>query len=236
MVTTLSVEPFSAEQLPHELTTFVGRRQELNEIRSLLGSHRLVTLTGPGGIGKTRLGLRVGRAFERTLAGRVHFVRLSSTTDSSLVALAISRALGIQDRGSRSITEQLVASLSGPQRLLILDNCEHLVDAVAVVAEALLGHCGSLRVLATSREALGLAGEAVAAVGPMSDADAVELLTVLASTGSPAFRLKEQDPTALLAVCQSVDNLPLAIELATRRLTAFTPDELAKPIRASVQS
>jgi non-specific serine/threonine protein kinase len=235
MVTTLYVEPFRAEQLPHELTTFVGRRQELNEIRSLLGSHRLVTLTGPGGIGKTRLGLRVGRAFERNLAGRVHFVRLASTTESSLVALAISRALGIQDRGSRSITDQLVASLSGPQRLLILDNCEHLVDAVAVVADELLGHCGSLRILATSREALGLAGEAVAAVGPMSDADAVELLTVLASTTSPAFRLKKQDPTALLAVCQSVDNLPLAIELATRRLTAFTPNELAKRIRDSVQ-
>ena len=153
--------------LPAELTSFVGRRGELAEVRRLLAGSRLVTLTGVGGVGKTRLALRAAAGLRRAFPGGVWLVRLDQLREEALVAQAVAGALGLQDRAGFSPEAALADYLAGRQLLLVLDNCEHLVDAVAKLADLLLRAAAGLRVLATSREALTIDGEMVLAVPPL---------------------------------------------------------------------
>ena len=144
--------------LPAELTSFVGRRGEVAEVRRLLAGSRLVTLTGVGGVGKTRLALRAAAELRRAFPGGVWLVRLDQLREEALVAQAVAGALGLQDRAGFSPEAALADYLAGRQLLLVLDNCEHLVDAVAKLADLLLRAAAGLRVLATSREALNITG------------------------------------------------------------------------------
>src|SRR6516162_10331800 len=156
-----------AGNLPAELTSFVGRRGELAEVRRLLADSRLVTLTGIGGVGKTRLALRAAAGLRRAFSDGVWLVQLDQLRDQTLVAQAVAGGLGLQDRAGYSPAAALAEYLSGRQLLLVLDNCEHLVDAAAKLAESLLRAAAGLQVLATSRESLTMTGESVQAVPPL---------------------------------------------------------------------
>ena len=163
--------------LPAELTSFVGRRGELAEVRRLLAGSRLVTLTGVGGVGKTRLALRAAAGLRRAFRDGVWLVRLDQLRDEALVAQAVAGALGLQDRAGYAPAAALAEYLAGRQLLLVLDNCEHLVDAVAKLADLLLRAAAGLRVLATSRESLTIDGEMVLAVPPLPVPEAGRPLT-----------------------------------------------------------
>src|SRR5215471_4907246 len=163
--------------LPAELTSFVGRRGELAAVKRLLAYSRLVTLTGVGGAGKTRLALRAAAALRRAFRDGVWLVRLDQLRDEALVTQAVASTLGLQDRAGYTPAAMLAEYLAGRQLLLVLDNCEHLVDAVAELADLLLRAAAGLRVLATSREVLTMTGETVLAVPPLAAPQARPLLT-----------------------------------------------------------
>jgi predicted ATPase len=154
--------------LPVEVTSFVGRRRELAEIRSLLSSCRLVTVSGAGGVGKTRLAVKAAHELRRAFADGVWMVELADLNDPGLVAHTVATAIGLRLDSSRRPVDQLREYLADKQALILLDNCEHLVDACAVLVDALLRGCPRLRVLATSRHSLGITGECTMAVPPLS--------------------------------------------------------------------
>ncbi|MFD8542970.1 BTAD domain-containing putative transcriptional regulator [Streptomyces sp. NPDC059649] len=223
----LSADPSPSPTAPPvPLTAFVGRADEVAAITQLLGGARLVTLTGPGGVGKTRLAVEVCVA----AAEQVCFVELGALRDGALVPQALLRALGLRERGlhvaagERDPLDRLLAALSGRALLLVLDNCEHLVEEVAALAARLLAACAGLKVLATSREALGVIGEHLHPVRPLDDGAAGELFTARARAVRRGF---VPDPGAVRRVCGALDNLPLAIELAAARLRTVSLDELA---------
>ncbi|MFF4909517.1 BTAD domain-containing putative transcriptional regulator [Streptomyces sp. NPDC001260] len=211
-------------RLPVQLTRFVGREPELARIAALLPDSRLLTLTGPGGAGKTRLAIEAAA----TLAGipAPCFVELAPVTDGGRIVYAVLAALGMRD-GFRSpatdVTDRLRAALEDRELLLVLDNCEHLVEDAARLASLLLSACPGVRILATSRESLGITGEVLVPVPPLPSEPAVRLFLDRARAVRPDF-----DGHARVAdVCAALDGLPLAIELAAARLRTLTPDELA---------
>ncbi|MEU1193097.1 LuxR C-terminal-related transcriptional regulator [Streptomyces sp. NPDC005859] len=211
--------------LPAALTTFVGRHRELVEVRRRLGATRLLTLTGAGGVGKTRLALEVAAASATDFADGVWLVDLAPLRDPSVVANSVAAALGVPDLGTRPVAEQLAAFLAHRGPLIVLDNCEHLVDACAELAHALLSASPELRVLTTSRRALGIYGEHVFAVPPLEVDDSVELLRDRTTALRPEFRITDGNRAQLLRLCDGLDGLPLAIELAASRLRTLTVDE-----------
>ena len=225
--------------LPAELTSFVGRRDELAEVRRLLAGSRLVTLTGVGGVGKTRLALRAAAGLRRAFPGGVWLVRLDQLRDEALVAQAVAGALGLQDRAGFSPEAALADYLAGRQLLLVLDNCEHLVDAVAKLADLLLRAAAGLRVLATSREALNITGETVLAVPPLGAPDpgqltpaqlglvpAVRLFAERAAQVMPGFAVTEANMAAVAGICRRLEGLPLALELAAARLPVLSAEQI----------
>ena len=226
--------------LPAELTSFVGRRGELAEVRRLLAGSRLVTLTGVGGVGKTRLALRAAAGLARAFPGGVWLVRLDQLRDEALVAQAVAGTLGLQDRAGFSTEAALADYLSGRQLLLVLDNCEHLVDAAAKLADLLLLRAAGLRVLATSREALTIDGEMVLAVPPLPVPEAGQPLTAAelgvcpavrlfaerAAQVVPGFAVTEANQAAVAGICRRLDGLPLALELAAARLPVLSPEQV----------
>ena len=230
----------AAGNLPAELTSFVGRRGELAEVRRLLAGSRLVTLTGVGGVGKTRLALRAAAGLARAFPGGVWLVRLDQLRDEALVAQAVAGALGLQDRAGYASAEALADYLAGRQLLLVLDNCEHLVDAVAKLADLLLRAAAGLRVLATSRESLNMTGESVLVVPPLAAPEAGRRLTVAELARFPAvglfaeraaqvvagFALTEANVAAVAGICRRLEGLPLAIELAAARLPVLSPEQI----------
>ncbi|MDQ1659224.1 MAG: hypothetical protein QOD41_4307, partial [Cryptosporangiaceae bacterium] len=154
--------------LPAEVTSFIGRRHELAEARRLLSSARLVTLTGPGGVGKTRLAQRVSAEARRAFPDGVWLVELAELRDPDLLTVTVAETLGIREESVRWGPGSLATFLAGKQILLVLDNCEQIIEAVAELAETLLRACPDLRILATSRQPLGIAGEATLTVRPLS--------------------------------------------------------------------
>ncbi|UUU19099.1 ATP-binding protein [Streptomyces sp. DSM 40750] len=212
-------------KLPAPLTTFVGRRHDLAEVRDRLGTTRLLTLTGAGGVGKTRLALEVAAASAAEFADGVWLVDLAPVRDPSLVASVTATALGMPDLGTGLVIDQLAAFLTPRRALIVLDNCEHLVDACADLAHALLTACPALRILATSRRALGIYGERVFAVPPLAPDDAVELLRDRATAVRPEFQVTDGNRAQVRRLCDDLDGLPLAIELAASRLRTLTVDE-----------
>jgi predicted ATPase/serine/threonine protein kinase len=221
--------------LRHAVTRFVGRQREIAEIREWLGRTRLVTLVGPGGIGKTRLALETARLVLGEHRDGVWLVELAALADPSLVAQAVVSALGVRERRGRSEGDLLAEELRDKQLLLVLDNCEHLVDACARLAERLLEEAPGLRVLATSREALGVAGEAAwpvpALAVPASDDEAFEceaaaLFRDRASLARPGLELTKSSAATIAALCRRLEGVPLAIELAAARVRALSVDEI----------
>ena len=157
-----------AHNLPAFLSSFVGRREEMAAVAKLLDSARLVTLVGAAGVGKTRLAIQVASAAFELHGEGVSLARLAPVDDPSLVAAAVAAAVGVREQPGHSMLQALISHLSSRRLLLVLDNCEHVIDAAAALAEALLGACPELRILATSRQALGVAGEAAWPVPPLS--------------------------------------------------------------------
>ena len=211
------------------------------EIGALLSEHRLLTLTGPGGSGKTRLALRVASGAVEGYEDGVWLVELTPLTDPELVPQAVASVLGVRESPERSLMETLAAHLGSKTELLVLDNCEHLVGACASLAEALLGRCPNLSVLATSREALGAEGEALFFVPSLSLPDprrlpaadglpgyeAARLFAERARAVRPTFEVTEQNAMAVAQVCHRLDGMPLAIELAAARVKALSVEQIS---------
>ncbi|MFI6880695.1 BTAD domain-containing putative transcriptional regulator [Streptomyces sp. NPDC050400] len=221
-------EPVRQRGVPAQLTRFVGRADELARIDALLGGARLVTLTGPGGAGKTRLAVEAARS-----RADVCYVELAPLADGAQIPYAVLGALGVREglRGPQGedAAERLVAALESRDLLLVLDNCEHLVDGAARVASVLLGTCPGLRILATSREALGITGEALCPVPPLAAGPAAQLFLDRAAAVRPDFEASEHARVAAIDdICSALDGLPLAIELAAARLRTLTVEELAE--------
>lgn len=214
--------------LPAATDDFVGRGAELAAVVEGLGSHRLVTLTGAGGIGKTRLALEAAGSLLGSLPDGVWLVELGPLPDASRVAAQVASALGLGERAGRSIEHTLVEWVSSHDVLLVLDNCEHIVAGVAEFADTLLRGCPAVRILATSRELLGVRGELAFRVPPLGqDGEAAELFLTRAEALVPDFDREAADPELVGRVCQQLDGLPLAIELAIARLRSLSLADLA---------
>lgn len=214
--------------LPTELTSFVGRTAELKEVKGLLGKARLVTLTGVGGVGKTRLAVRVATLVRRAFPDGVHLVELAGLEDPDLLSRAVADAMHVADQTTRSAEEVLAAHLSDKRVLLVLDGVEHVVDACAGLVEALLKASPGLRVMVAGRQALEIDGEYLVHVPPMSTSDAVDLFMARAeaATGDPGAA--GDDRSLVERLCERLDLLPLAIELAAVQLRALAIDEVMR--------
>jgi predicted ATPase/class 3 adenylate cyclase/DNA-binding CsgD family transcriptional regulator len=210
-----------------QLTSFVGRDAEIREVRGILTHNRLVTLTGAGGAGKTRLAVQLATQLVGEFCDGVSFADLGPVTDSQLVPLTVARALGLTDQPGRSIIDTLTGFIGNRRMLLVLDNCEHLVDSCASRIVALLGACPGLTLLATSREPIGAPGEVTWRVPSLSLADeAIELFTDRARRVRPDFVLGDHNVATVTEICRRLDGMPLAIELAAAWVRALSPNEI----------
>jgi predicted ATPase/DNA-binding SARP family transcriptional activator len=231
--------PSTPTNLQRQLTSFVGRERELVEIKELLVSSRLVTLTGPGGSGKTRLAVAVASELLCRFPDGVWFVDLAPLADGALVGVTVAGVLGVRDDSGRSTIETLVDSVRGREMLIVIDNCEHVIDSVAKVADALLRSCPSASLLATSREPLGISGEHVYRVPTLQvpseedadlialvDSDAVRLFVARVAQHTHAFALDPTNAPAIARVCRRLDGIPLALELAAAKLRWIGLDEV----------
>jgi predicted ATPase/class 3 adenylate cyclase/DNA-binding CsgD family transcriptional regulator len=216
----------ATHNIPAQLTSFIGRVEQLAEVPQILAANRLVTLTGAGGVGKTRLAVEVAALLAGELDGGVWFVDLAPIADPDLVAIAAARALGLPDQPGRSTTATLLGFIGNRQMLVVLDNCEHLLDATAALIKALLGACAGLRLLVTSREPIGVAGEVTWRVPSLSLADeAIELFVDRARLAQREFSITDV-AAAVAEICRRLDGVPLAIELAAARVRALSVDEI----------
>ena len=211
--------------LPVHLTRFIGRGHELGELARLIGATRLLTLTGAGGSGKTRLAREVAAA-ESGRYARIAWADLAPITDSATIAREVATTLHIPDRGGRP-TEALVTTIGDTPMLLVLDNCEHLVDATAELVEQLLRACPRLTILATSREALGIPSETAWLVPPLGSTEAVQLFVERAQASIASFELTDSNGVAVRDICRRLDGIPLAIELAAARVRVLSPEQIA---------
>jgi len=217
-----------SSKLPAPLTRFVGRETELAQSAALLAEARLLTLTGPGGAGKTRLALRLAAAVAEHFGDGVWFVDFSPLSGGEFVWDQVAITLGVKEQGPGVTLAEAVGRYLAPrQALVVLDNCEHVVEAAAGVTASLLAAAPALKVAATSREPLGVGGEVTWAVPPLGDADAVELFTDRARRARPQFSLRREDADAVRSICHRLDGLPLAIELAAARTRALSPARIA---------
>jgi DNA-binding NtrC family response regulator/predicted ATPase len=225
--------------LPLPVTSLIGRERELRDIERLLDAHRVVTLLGTGGVGKTRLALTAGAQLRERYPDGVWFVELATVPDAGLVAQAVASALGLQEEASRPPRELLAAALARRQALLILDNCEHVVEACAELVEALLRACPPLGVLTTSRERLNIPGESTFQVPSLALPDeheraperlarseAVRLFVERARLVAPDFALTAENAPSVAELCRRLDGLPLAIELAAARVRLLRVEQI----------
>ncbi|MFI7341196.1 ATP-binding protein [Streptomyces sp. NPDC050085] len=224
-------------ELPAEATSFVGRRRELAQLAQLLTRARLVTLTGPGGVGKTRTAVRAAHALREDFASGVQLVELSALSDPELLANTVAAALDLPEQTARPTLEVIAAHLEDQELLLLLDTCEHLVDACAMLCDELLRAAPGLRIVATSRQPLDVAGEHVLAIGPLGvpdpadgatgpACDALTLFADRACAAVPGFTVNDDNRAEVLALCRRLDGIPLAIELAVSRLRVLSLDEM----------
>src|SRR5918998_4342554 len=227
--------------LPSEFSSFVGREKELAEVKRLLEYNRFLTLTGSGGCGKTRLALAAARELVERFEDGVWLVELASLSDLALLPQAVASTLGVREQPGRSLIETLSDYLGSKKVLLVLDNCEHLIEACAELAEALLHSCPELRVLATSREAMGLTGEVdwpvpslslpdlrrLPDIGSLPRYESARLFVERTMAVKPTFALTEQNAPAVAQICYRLDGIPLAIELAAARAKVLSVEQIA---------
>lgn len=227
--------------LPMQLTSFIGREKEITEIKTLLSTTRMLAITGPGGAGKTRLALQVAAEMLDVFGDGVWLVELASLSDLNLVPQTVASVLGVREQPGRSLLTTLSEYLRNKHLLLLLDNCEHLVAACAQLADALLKACRNLRILVTSREALGVAGETLWHVRPLSLPDAnyaaspedlvsyeaVRLFVERVRSSQPTFEVTRKNAPAVVRVCRQLDGIPLAIELAAARVKFLSIEQIA---------
>ncbi len=226
--------------LPMQLTSFIGREREINELKKLIAKTRLLTLTGVGGTGKTRLALQVSADVVEDFEDGVWLVELAPLSDSALVPQAVASMLGLQEPMGRAVLDILKDYLLRKNLLLVLDNCEHLIEACAQLADALLHVAPHLNILATSREALGIAGESTYHVRSLSlpdtpqpspdilsQYDAVSLFIDRAVAVQPNFQVTNENAPSVAQVCTRLDGIPLAIELATARVKGLNVEQIA---------
>jgi len=220
-------ETVVAQHLPVQFTRFVGRQAAMNDVQQILADNRLVTLTGAGGVGKTRLAVQVAAQIAGGFADGVCYVDLAPITDPDLVAVAVIRALGLPDQPGRSTMDTLLRFVGDHRMLLVLDNCEHLLDACATLVVGVLGGCPAVTLVATSREPIGVAGEVTWRVPSLSLADeAIELFTDRARQVRPDFRLTDDNAATAAEICRRLDGVPLAIELAAARVRVLSLTEI----------
>lgn len=218
--------------VPVPLTSLVGRARELGRVGEIMRRTRLVTLTGPGGVGKTRLALTLADREVGRRAGGVWWVDLASGSEPPDVAGEVARALGLSAARPGVAADALVEYLRDRDPLLVLDNCEHVADACAELAASLLSACGSVRVLATSRELLGVSGETVWRLEPLGSEDAHRLFVERARQRQPEFVPGEEADATIVRLCARLDRLPLAIELAAARVGVMSPAEILSSLDA----
>ena len=225
---------------PVHLTTFVGREQERDEISRLLEQNRLVTMIGAGGIGKTRLALQTGQSLLNDYPDGVWFISLESIADEDLLPQTVASFLNIPEPPDKSLISAIKNEVENKSLLLILDNCEHLLDACAQLAEALLKTCPNLKILATSRDLLRLRGEAIYHVPPLTlprsydaqmineivNSESIQLFAQRAALILPNFEISQANLPTLIQICNRLDGIPLAIELAAAHVDIFTLDEI----------
>ena len=230
--------------LPLQLTSFIGREQEIAELRTALGAHRLVTLTGSGGTGKTRLSLQVAAEVFDSFPDGVWFVELAPVSDPVLVPTTLANLLGLRESSEtkQSLSELICGYLQNRKALLVFDNCEHLIESVARFVDQLLHACKQLKVLASSREALGVAGELawhvpslslpdlhnLPAPESLSQYEAVRLFIERAALVQPHFSVTRENAPAIAQICYRLDGIPLALELAAARANVLSVEQIAK--------
>jgi non-specific serine/threonine protein kinase len=233
--------------LPAELSRFIGREQELRQLLSALRDARLVTITGPGGVGKTRVALELARTLE-VRGSVVWVVEMAPLADGQLLVQRVAASLGVRDRPPKSLVDAVRDRLDHGDSILVLDNCEHLAHACAEFVEALLRTCALLRIIATSREALRVAGEHLwplmplrlpsrdsVAVSEVGRSEAVRLFVDRATARAPTFRLTRHNATVVGRICRRVDGLPLGIELAAARANVLAPEQIEARLNSSLE-
>ncbi len=227
--------------IPAQMTSFIGREKELTEIKQALGSHRLVTLTGAGGAGKSRLSLQVGIDSLYQFPDGIWLVELAPVTDPALVSQTVLSIFNLREDTHRSALEVLLNYLREKSLLLLLDNCEHLIEACAQLSESLLQACPQLHILASSREALGIDGEVtyhvpslntpnpadLPSLDTLEKVDSIRLFLERATTAKPGFTLTNVNALSLAQICFRLDGIPLAIELAASRVKVLSPEQIA---------
>jgi len=228
--------------LPNALTPFIGREREIAEVTQLLATSRALTLTGTGGSGKTRLAFQVAAGLETRYRDGVFAVELAALADPALVLPAVAQVFGLREAPGQSLLDTMLGYLQPRQVLLVLDNCEHLILACAQLVETLLRACPHLQVLATSREGLGISGEvtwpvpglalpdagAELTLERLASFDALRLFMQRALSALPSFELSEHNRAAVAEICQRLEGIPLAIELAAARVRALSVEQIAE--------
>ena len=228
-----------SSNLPIQLTSFVGRERELTEVGGLLTSNRLVTLTGTGGAGKTRLALQVAADALDDFPDGIRLVELAPVSDPEVAIDEVAQRVGAVAVPDVSIGDTIASTIGGQRMLVVLDNCEHLVEPVADLVGRLLHACSDVRILATSRERLGVSGEAAYRVPSLAvpddadlrhanESDAVTLFTERATLAKPDFAVTTDNVEAVVAICRRLDGIPLAVELAAARLRMLSPAQVAE--------
>ena len=231
--------------LPAALTSFIGREKELADVAGLLSKHRLVTLIGTGGVGKTRLSIKAGEHQMSSFGDGVWLVELAPLDNPQIIPQTISSVLGVPVSAAQPVTETILNFLRAKTALLIFDNCEHLLDAVAQLTENLLKQCPHLKILATSREGMGIMGEATYIVPTMTLPDADQILDTIRDFGSVRlfeeraqlakfdFSLTLENASFIAHICHRLDGIPLALELAAVQVSQFSPVEIVKQLENS---
>lgn len=234
--------------LPVQLTSFVGREEEILEIEMSFQRARLLTLVGPGGVGKTRLSVQIGERALAQHADGVWFVELAELSDASLLPQAVASPFHLRDDGERSAADLLADYLRTKSVLLVLDNCEHLIDACATFVDALMRRCPRVKILATSREPLDVPGEVVWRVPTMPipnmdhqlstevlmQYDAIRLFTERSTARLQSFRLTQENAPSVARICKRLDGIPLAIELAAARVASLEMDEIVERLERAL--
>src|SRR3989475_2951200 len=230
-----------AHNLPGQLTSFIGRETEVAEIKHLISRTRLLTLSGAGGNGKTRLALQTAAEMVDHFANGVWFVDMAAVLDPTLIPTTVSTTLRLREQAGQTVLETLVAFLRDKRLLLILDNCEQVVSGCAVLADKLLKACPDLHILATSREGLGIAGETtwrvpslpvpsnqdLTSFDKLAESPSVRLFVDRARSVVRDFQLTGRNAPAVAKICRRLDGIPLAIELAAARVKMISPEEIA---------